>query len=83
MINEAAVSFFSMRYESEHGVQPSVDDIPHDLQVLFGKKVFKFADYRDKHHPKMTDGQVYEGCCMDHLVRPAREYMLRKQGGIT
>jgi len=68
LINETDVIFYAMRYMSKHGRNPKVSELPYHLQVLLGKKIFEFLDYRDEYSPKLTDEFVYCGCLADHGI---------------
>lgn len=56
----------TMLWEREHGRKPFIHELSNDAQIAFGKKVFEYADYRDKHYPSMRDSVVYESCLNDH-----------------
>ena len=68
LVTDICLCIWTMLWTAEHGRRPKVSDLPETGQIKLGKKVFEYIDYRDKHHPNMTDEMVYCGCLKDHGV---------------
>jgi hypothetical protein len=67
-VNDICLCIWAMLWAAKHGRRPRVSELPKKGQIALGKKVFEFADYRDKCHPSMTDEMVYCGCLRDHGI---------------
>ena len=67
-IKDPKLCIQTARLGQELGRCPRVSELPFDMQVALGRKIFEFLDYRDKHFPQMSDEYVYCGCLADHGV---------------